>query len=78
MHAVSDQDDEEEDEENDEDEEEEEGFDGTAAAPAPALAHRSLKELVQKRHEKQRASGTVSPLVDLEEFTTEQGKEYAL
>ncbi len=79
MHAVSDQDDEEEDEENDEEEEEEEGFEGTAAAPAPSLAHRSLKELVQKRHEKQRASGAVSPLVDLEEFTTEQGGlEYAL
>jgi hypothetical protein len=43
---------------------------------------RSLKEVMQKRHEKQQrgsGAGAVSSLVDVEEFTTEKGgKEYAL
>ena len=82
-----------EDDEEDDEEEEEEDDDGRAVVTRPPLPqasrpvqqrqqqppHRSLKELVHKRHEKQRASGGISPLVDLEEMETEGGgKEYVL
>lgn len=77
----------EDDEADDEEEEKEEDDDGRAVvtrSPLPEASRpvqqrqqqppqRSLKELVHKRHEKQRASGAISPLVDLEEMETEGG-----